>query len=42
MQDDFFGPAVDAIYPSHPLHLIVGFQCLGHAFPAHHLRFNNL
>ena len=35
MQDNFFGPAVDAISPAHPLHLIGGFQCLGHAFPAH-------
>ena len=36
MQDNFFGPAVDAISPAHPLHLIVGFQCFGHAFLAHH------
>lgn len=35
MQDDFFGPAVDVVPPAHPLHLIGGFQCLGHAFPAH-------
>ena len=35
MQNDFFCPAVDAISPAHPLHLIGGFQCLGHAFPAH-------
>ena len=36
MQNDFFCPAVDAISPAHPLHLIVGFQCFGHAFLAHH------
>ena len=36
MQDNFLGPAVDAISPAHPLHLIVGFQCFGHAFLAHH------
>ena len=35
MQDDFFGSAVDAVPPAHPLHLISGFQCFGHAFLAH-------
>ena len=42
MQDDSFGPAVDAVPPAHPLHLIGSFQCLVHAFPAHHLSFNDL
>ena len=42
MQDDFFGSAVDAVPPAHPLHLISGFQCFGHTFLAHHLRFDNV
>ena len=42
MQDDFFRPAVDAVHPTHPLHLIGGFQCLSHAFSAHHLSFDNV
>ena len=36
MQDDFFCLAVDAVYPTHPLYLIGGFQCLGCTFLAHH------
>jgi len=36
MQNNFSGPAVDAVPPAYPLHLIGGFQCLGHAFLAHH------
>ena len=38
---DFFCPAVDAVSPAYPLHLIGGFQCFGHAFSAHHLSFND-
>ena len=41
MQDNFFGSAVDAVPPAHPLHLISGFKCFGHAFLAHHLCFND-
>ena len=42
MQDDFFRPAVDAVHPAHPLHLIGGFQGIGYAFLAHHGSFNNV
>ena len=42
MQDEFFRPAVDAISPAHPLHLIGGFQCFGHAFLAHHGSLNDV
>lgn len=35
MQDNFFSPAVDAVPPTHPFHLIGRFQRFGHTFLAH-------
>jgi hypothetical protein len=36
MQDNFLRPAVDAVHPACPLHLIGGLQCLCHALLPHH------
>ena len=41
MQNDFFCPAVDAISPAHPLHLIDSFQGFCDALLLHHGFFND-
>ena len=37
VQDDLLGSAADAVHPSDPFHLILGFQLFGHAFRFLHL-----